>query len=320
MKIVVLDGYAANPNDLSWAPLEALGEVTVYDRTPAGLTAARIGDAEVAFTNKTAIDAAVIDACPNLKYIGVLATGYNNIDLAAARRRGIPVCNVPTYSTDDVAQMTFALLLDICFQAARHSEAVHAGRWAESPDFAFWDAPLIELAGLTMGVVGYGRIGQAVGRIASAMGMKVLCCSRHPSAPPPENGRYAALEEIYALSDVITLHCPLNDDSRGMINRDSIARMKDGVILLNTGRGALVVDQDLADALNSGKVYAAGLDVVSVEPIRSDNPLLTARNCLITPHIAWSPRAARERLLNVAVDNLAAWLRGETRNDVTNRG
>ena len=316
MKIVVLDGYAANPNDISWEPMRALGALTVYDRTPAALTAERIGDAGAVFTNKVVIDGSIMDACPNLRFIGELATGYNNIDVAAARERGIAVCNVPAYSTDSVAQMTFSLLLDICLHVARHSDAVHAGKWTACPDFCFWETPLIELAGKTMGIVGFGAIGHAVARIAVAMGMNVLCYSRRRPESVPEGCRYAELDELFAQSDVITLHCPLNDDSRGMINRESIARMKDGVILLNTGRGPLLVEQDLADALNSGKVYAAGMDVVSAEPIRADNPLLTAKNCVITPHIAWAPKAARERLMRISVENLAAWIQGRPQNNV----
>ena len=317
MKIVVLDGYAANPGDISWERLERLGEVTVYDRTPAMLVAERIGDAEAAFTNKVVVDEAVMAACPNLKYIGELATGYNNVDVEAARQRGIAVCNIPAYSTQSVAQLTFALLLDICNRAARHSDAVHAGKWTACPDFCFWETPLIELAGKTMGVVGFGRIGRAVARIAVAMGMDVLCYSRHPDPEAlPEGCRFAELDELFARSDVISLHCPLNDDSRGMINRQSLSRMKDGVILLNTGRGPLVVEQDLADALNSGKVYAAGVDVVSAEPIRADNPLLTAKNCVITPHIAWAPYEARLRLMDIAVSNLETWMKGAPVNNV----
>ena len=317
MRIVVLDGYAANPGDIGWDALKRCGEVTVYDRTAPEDVISRIGDAEVVFTNKVVVDEAVMAACPNIKYIGELATGYNNVDVAAAKRRGIAVCNIPAYSTDSVAQMTFALLLDICSRAAQHSAAVHAGKWAACPDFCFWETPLIELAGKTMGIVGFGRIGRAVARIAVAMGMSVLCYSRHPGGEPlPEGCRYADLDALFARSDIISLHCPLNDDSRGMINRESIARMKDGVILLNTGRGPLVAEQDLADALNAGKVYAAGVDVVSAEPIRPDNPLLTARNCLITPHIAWAPFEARQRLMDIAVGNLEAWMRGEPQNNV----
>ena len=316
MKIVVLDGHAANPGDISWEPLRRLGELTVYERTPADQVVERIGDAEAVLTNKCRIDGAVMAACPNMKYVGELATGYNNIDVEAARSRGVAVCNIPAYSTDDVVQMTFALLLDICLGAARHSAAVHAGKWSACPDFCFWEKPLIELSGKTMGVVGFGRIGRAVARVAVAMGMKVLAHSRRREGELPEGCRWAALDELLAESDVISLHCPLNEDSRGMINRDSIARMKDGVILLNTGRGPLVVERDLADALNAGKVYAAGVDVVSEEPIRADNPLLTARNCAITPHIAWAPTAARQRLMDIAVGNLAAWMDGRPVNDV----
>ncbi len=317
MKIVVLDGYAANPNDLSWDGLARLGTLTVHDRTPEAEIPARIGDAEVVFTNKAPISAATLAACPNVRFIGVLATGYNIVDIAACRARGIAVCNVPAYSTPDVAQMTFSLLFDICFHVARHSESVHAGEWTACPDFSYSVTPLIELAGRTMGIIGFGQIGQAVARIASALGMRVLCHSRHHTCTDmPANCRYATLDEILDCSDVITLHCPLNEGTRGLVNRDTIARMKDGVIIINTSRGPVVVEQDLADALNSGKVYAAGVDVVSAEPIAADNPLLTARNCVITPHIAWAPKAARERLMAVTVSNLEAWMQGKPVNNV----
>ena len=317
MKIIVLDGYAANPNDLSWQPIADLGELTVYDRTPPELAAARIGDAEAVLTNKVVIDDEVMAACPNLRYIGELATGYNNIDVAAARRRGICVCNIPAYSTDSVAQLTFALLLEICLHVGLHSDSVHAGDWTRCPDFAYWKTPLIELSGRTIGIIGFGRIGRAVGRIAAALGMKVLCYSRHvPSEPLPEGCRLSTLDGIFTQSDVISLHCPLNDDSRGLISRDAIARMKDGVIILNTGRGPLVDEQALADALNAGKVYAAGVDVVSSEPIAADNPLLTAKNCVITPHIGWAPFAARRRLMDIAADNLRAFVSGSPVNAV----
>lgn len=316
MRIVVLDGHAANPGDISWEPFRQFGELVVYERTPKEQLLQRIGDADAVLTNKARIDADVMAACPNLKYVGELATGYNNIDVDAARARGVVVTNIPAYSTADVVQMTFALLLDICLNAARHSAAVHAGKWASCPDFCFWETPLIELAGKTLGIVGFGQIGRAVARVAVAMGMNVLCYSRRQVGVAPEGCRWASLEDIFGQSDVISLHCPLNDDSRGMINRDSIAKMKDGVIILNTGRGPLVVEQDLADALNSGKVYAAGVDVVSEEPIRADNPLLTARNCVITPHIAWAPLAARQRLMDIAVGNFAAWVAGSPVNNV----
>jgi glycerate dehydrogenase len=311
LKIVVLDGYTTNPGDLSWDGIGELGMLTVYDRTDAPETALRIGDARAVFTNKVVIGADVMDACPEMKFIGVLATGYNVVDVAAAHERGITVCNIPAYSTPSVAQLTFSLLLDICFHAARHSDSVHAGKWAACPDFCYWETPLIELAGRTLGIIGYGRIGQAVSRIASAFGMNVLCNSRRRSCRElPANCRYADLEEIFKMSDVISLHCPLHEGTQGIICRENIAKMKDGVIILNTGRGPLVKEQDLADALNSGKVYAAGVDVVSAEPIRADNPLLTAKNCVITPHIAWAPEASRRRLMEVAADNLKAWIDG----------
>ena len=318
MKIIVLDGYAANPNDLSWDDLRALGELTVYDRTPADQVIERIGDAQAVYTNKVVIDAAVMDACPNMKFIGVLATGYNVVDVAAARQRGVTVCNIPAYSTDDVVQMTFALLLDICLNVAKHSASVHAGDWTRCPDFTYSLTPLIELSGKTLGIIGYGRIGQAVSRVASAFGMRVLCNSRHQTCTDlPANCRYATLEEIFAESDVLSLHCPLNESTKGIVNKDSIAKMKDGAILINTGRGPLIVEQDVADALNAGKLYGAGVDVVSVEPIAADNPLLTAKNCVITPHIAWAPKDARVRLMNIAVGNLAAWQKGDPVNVVS---
>ena len=317
MKIIVLDGYAANPNDLSWEGLARLGELTVYDRTPVAEIPARIGDAEVVFTNKAPITRQTLDACPNVKFIGVLATGYNIVDVDACREKGIALCNVPAYSTPDVVQMTFSLLFDICLNVAKHSASVHAGEWTACPDFSYSVTPLIELSGRTLGIIGYGQIGQAVSRVASALGMNILCHSRHETCKDlPANCRYATLDEILENSDVITLHCPLNEGTKGLINRDTIARMKDGVILINTSRGPVVVEQDLADALNSGKVYAAGVDVVSAEPIAADNPLLTARNCVITPHIAWAPKAARERLMAVTVSNLEAWLKGAPVNNV----
>lgn len=317
IKIVVLDGYTENPGDLSWDGLKQFGEVTVYDRTPKDQVIARIGGAQAIFSNKVVIDAQIMDACPRMKFVGLLSTGYNVVDIAAAKARGIVVCNIPAYSTPSVAQMTFSLMLDICFHAAQHSESVHAGHWSACPDFCYWETPLIELAGKTMGIIGYGRIGQAVSRIAAAFGMKTLCYSRHRTCQDmPDNCRYAELDEIFAKSDVISLHCPLSESMQGIVNRETIARMKDGVIILNTGRGPLVVEQDLADALNSGKVYAAGVDVVSEEPIRADNPLLSAKNCVITPHISWAPKASRERLMEIAVNNLAAWLKGTPVNNV----
>lgn len=319
MKIVVLDGYTENPGDLSWAGLEALGELEVYDRTPPGLVRERIGEAEVVYTNKVPLPREVIEDCPALRFIGVLATGYNVVDVGAARERGIPVCNVPTYGTAAVGQYAIAMLLEICHHAAHHSEAVHAGRWQEGPDWCFWDYPLIELDGKTMGIIGFGRIGRATGKIARAMGMRVLAYDGRPCEEGRAIGEYVPLDALLAESDVIALHCPLFPETRGIINRESIAKMKDGVILLNNSRGPLIVEEDLAAALDSGKVYAAGLDVVSDEPIRADNPLLAAKNCLITPHISWAPRESRQRLMDVAVENLRAFLAGSPVN-VVNAG
>lgn len=314
MKIVVLDGYTENPGDLSWDALAALGDLTVYDRT--SLTddreiIARIGDAEVVFTNKTPIRKAVIDACPQMKFISVLATGYNVVDYVYAREKGIPVTNIPTYGTAAVGQFAIAMLLEICHHVAHHSEAVHQGRWESCPDWCFWDYPLIELSGKTMGIIGFGRIGQQTGRIAKAMGMKILAFDHHPKDSGREIAEYVDLDTLLQSSDVIALHCPLFPETEGIINKDTIAKMKDGVILLNNSRGPLVVEQDLADALNSGKVYAAGLDVVSTEPIRGDNPLLKAKNCIITPHISWAPKESRQRIMDAAVENLKAYLAGD---------
>ncbi|MEA4928077.1 MAG: D-2-hydroxyacid dehydrogenase [Candidatus Limiplasma sp.] len=314
--IVILDGKTENPGDLSWSGLEALGSLTVYDRTPEDQIPARIGDHDIVITNKTPLTRATLDACPSVRYIGVLATGYNVVDVAAAREKGIPVSNVPTYGTEVVGQYAIALLLEICQHVQRHADAVAQGRWTRSEDFCFWDYPLIELAGKTMGVIGFGRIGQVTGRIAQALGMRVLAFDRHPKDSGRSIAQYVSLDEMYARSDVISLHCPLLPENTGMINRTSIAAMKDGVILLNNSRGPLIVEQDLADALNSGKVYAAGLDVVSTEPIRDDNPLLRAKNCLITPHISWAAQESRKRLLDIAVDNLAQYLRGTPVNVV----
>ena len=316
MKIVILDGYTENPGDLSWSGLEALGELTVYDRTPPEQVADRIGDAEIVILNKTPLSREMLDRCPNVRYIGVLATGYNIVDVQAAKERGIPVCNIPTYGTDAVGQFAIAMLLEICHHVAHHDAAVHEGRWESCPDWCFWDYPLIELAGKTMGIIGFGRIGRTTGRIARALGMQVVACDSIETDEGREIGRYLPLEELFACSDVIALHCPLFPETQGIINRDTIAKMKDGVILLNNSRGPLIVEQDLADALNSGKVYAAGLDVVSTEPIRGDNPLLKAKNCLITPHISWAPKESRQRLMGIAVESLRAFLDGNPINVV----
>lgn len=319
MKIVVLDGYTENPGDLSWGALEALGELTVYDRTSLTDEAeiiSRIGDAEAVYTNKTPITRHIIDACPNMGFIGVLATGYNVVDYVYAREKNIPVCNIPTYGTAAVGQFAIAMLLEICHHVAHHSEAVHQGRWESNADWCFWDYPLIELADKTMGIIGFGRIGQQTGRIAKAMGMNILAYDSFQSDSGREIGTYVDLDTLLAQSDVIALHCPLFPETQGIINKETIAKMKDGVILLNNSRGPLIVEQDLADALYSGKVYAAGLDVVSTEPIRGDNPLLQAKNCIITPHISWAPKESRQRIMDCAVSNLQAYQNGAPVNVV----
>ena len=315
MKIVILDAYAANPGDLSWDEFAALGELTVYDRTAQEDAAARIGDAEVVFINKVRLTDEIFAACPNLKLVSILATGYNIVDLAAAKRRGITVCNVPGYSTRAVVQMTFALLLEICQQVGLHSGAVHTGRWQTCPDFCFWDRPLIELDGKTMGIVGYGAIGSAVGTVAQALGMKLLVTARHEK-PVPEGARFVSLPELLAQSDVVSLHCPQTAENARRIDAGALAQMKDGAILINTARGGLLDEQAVADALRSGKLLAAGMDVVSAEPIRADNPLLTAPNCFLTPHIAWAPLETRRRLQAISAENLRAFLAGKPQNVV----
>ena len=311
MKIVILDGYVENPGDLSWDGLAALGELTVYERTAPEDVIARIGDAPIVLTNKTVLTREIFDACPAIRYVGVLATGYNVVDIAAAKEKGIVVTNVPAYSTQAVAQFTMALLLEICHHVGRHSDAVHAGKWSSCPDFAFWDYPLMELAGKTFGIIGYGRIGQATAKVAQALGMNVIAYSRHGQGDP-----YVPLDELYARSDVISLHCPLTAENTGMINAQTIAKMKDGVILLNTARGALINEADLRAALLSGKVYAAAADVAAVEPIPADSPLLGLPNMIITPHIAWAATEARQRLLSVAIDNVRQYLAGNAQNNV----
>ena len=318
MHIVILDGYTENPGDLSWDALRAFGTLTVYDRTPyeTGEIVRRIGDAEIVITNKVPLGREVLDACPSIRFIAVLATGYNVVDVGYAREKGIPVSNVPTYGTAAVAQYAIALLLEITSRVAHHSEAVHAGRWESAQDWTFWDYPLIELAGKTMGIVGFGRIGQTTGRIARALGMTVLAAGSRETEAGRAIAEYVDLDTLYARSDVIALHCPLFPETAGMINKESIAKMKDGVILINNSRGGLIVEQDLADALNAGKVLAAGVDVVSTEPIRADNPLLTAKNCFITPHISWAPREARQRILDCTAQNLRGFLEGKPVNVV----
>jgi glycerate dehydrogenase len=319
MKIVVLDGYTENPGDLSWEPLKALGELTVYDRTPVHDNEEilkRIGGAEVVFTNKTPLKKEVLAKCPGLKFISVLATGYNVVDIAYAKEKGIPVSNIPTYGTDSVGQFAIALLLEICHHIGHHDQAVHEGKWEHNADWCFWDYPLIELAGKTMGIIGFGRIGQRTGVLAKALKMEVLAFDAHPNEAGREIAAYVDLDTLLAKSDVIALHCPLFPDTEGIINKNSIAKMKDGVIILNNSRGPLIVEADLAEALNSGKVAAAGVDVVSTEPIKGDNPLLKAKNCLITPHMSWAPKESRQRIMDMSVENVKAYLAGKPVNVV----
>ncbi|NLI60085.1 MAG: D-2-hydroxyacid dehydrogenase [Clostridiales bacterium] len=317
MKIVVLDGYTLNPGDLSWDGLRELGELTVYDRTPVDKVIERIEDADIIFTNKTPLSRETFEKAANIKWVGVLATGYDVVDVKAAKEKGIPVANIPTYGTTSVAQMVFALLLEICHHVWEHSQAVKAGEWTNNDDWCFWNYPLIELAGKTMGIIGYGRIGQATGKIAQALGMNVLAYDQYQNKElESDTMQYVPLDELLNKSHVISLHCPLFDSTRGIINKDTINKMKDGVIIINTSRGPLVVEEDLAEALNRGKVYAAAVDVVSAEPIKADNPLLKAKNCIITPHIAWATKEARERLMDIAVGNLKAFLENKPINIV----
>lgn len=316
-KIVVLDGYTLNPGDLSWSELEKIGETTVYDRTNPGDIITRIGDADIVLTNKTVLTEEIIKACPNMRYIGCLSTGYNVVDLKTTDALGIVVTNIPAYGTEAVAQHTMALLLEIASRVGIHADAVKAGQWTTCPDFCFWNAPLFELSGKTMGIIGYGAIGQAVGKKAEAFGMEVLAYSPvMTKEQETEHCHMASIEEIYAKSDVIALHCPLTADNAQMINKAAIEKMKDGVVILNTSRGGLIQEEDLKEALNCGKVAAAGLDVVSTEPIHEDNPLFEAKNVWITPHIAWAPLEARNRLMGMAIDNVRAFLAGTPTNQV----
>ncbi len=317
MKIVVLDGYTLNPGDLAWDRIKANGDLTVYNRTPAEQIVERAHGAEIIFTNKTPLTAEVLRNLPGLKYIGVLATGYNVVNTEAAKELGITVTNIPTYGTAAVAQFTLALLLEMCHHVGAHSEEVKHGAWVNSPDFCFWNYPLIELASKTMGIIGFGRIGRAVAEIVQALGMKVLVYdSFKDSSLEKATLKYAELDELLADADIISLHCPLFENNKGMINRQTIAKMKDGVMIINTSRGPLIVEEDLAVALNSGKVAGAALDVLAIEPPKSDNPLLSAKNCIITPHIAWAPKESRARLINIAADNLEQFLAGNSVNVV----
>lgn len=311
MKIVVLDGEILNPGDISWDGFRELGDLKVYDKVSFDLKDREriieaIGDAEIIIINKTPIDKTIMDALPQLKYIGVLATGYNVIDIDEASKKGIVVTNTPAYGTDAVAQMVFALLLEITNHVAHHNEEVHRGRWKKENEWCFWDMPLMELKGKTMGIIGYGRIGQKVAEIGKAFGMNILKTS----------SRDGKMDEVLANSDIVSLNCPLTEETAGMINKESISKMKDGVIIINTARGGLIVEEDLRDALNSGKILGAGVDTVSVEPIEDDNPLLSAINMIITPHIAWAPVETRARLMDIAVNNLKSYLKGEVINKV----
>jgi glycerate dehydrogenase len=318
MKLVILDAYTTNPGDLTWDELRALADCDICDRTPPDQVLPRARDAELMLTNKTIVDREVIAKLPRLRYIGVLATGYNVVDVQAARERGIPVCNVPEYGTPNVAQATFALLLELTNRVGHHAQTVRNGRWCECPDFCYWDYPQIELAGLTMGIVGLGRIGQAVARIAGAFGMQVLAFDRFPPGATPDGVRLTDLDTMFRSSDVVSLHCPLTADNRELINAARLALMKPTAYLVNTARGGLINDADLAQALNERRLAGAGLDVLSVEPPLRDNPLLAAKNCLVTPHVAWATRAARARLIRTTVENVRAFLAGQPIN-VVNR-
>lgn len=319
MKIVILDAYTTNPGDLSWERFKEFGELTVYDRgikNDLQESIDRIQDADVVLTNKVPIKEELLEACPNIKYIGTLSTGYNIIDLDACRTRGIPVCNVPSYSTSAVAQFTMALLLEVCHHVGEHNNIVHSGGWERSVDFCFWNYPLIELSSKTIGIIGFGKIGQEVAKLAAAFGMKVLAYSRTEYQEGRKLAEYVDLDTLLASSDIVSLHCPLFPETRGIINNEKIAKMKDGAILLNTSRGPLIVEEDVANALNSDKLYFYATDVASREPIRSDNPLLKAKNCIITPHIAWAAKETRERLVGIVYENLKAYTEGKVQNNV----
>lgn len=312
--IVVLDGYTLNPGDLDWKPLHALGNVTIYDRTKESEVASRAIDADIILTNKAIVSAATISQLPKLEYIGVIATGYNVVDVKAATARQIKVTNVPAYGTAAVAQFTFALILELCNHVGLHADSVRAGEWSRNPDFSYWKAPLHELEGKVLGIVGLGQIGQAVARIALAFGMRVIAHHKYPERDKMEGVTFVTLEHCFAASDIVSLHCPLNEQNRGFVNRALLNTMKPDALLINTSRGALVNEQDLADALNNERIAGAGLDVLAIEPPGSDHPLMRARHCLITPHIAWAAREARERLLNTVIENLRSFLSGRPKN------
>lgn len=317
IRIVVLDGYTLNPGDLSWGGLEALGKCEIHDRTPADKLLERSKDAEIILTNKTVLDRKIISALPKLKYIGVLATGYNVVELTAAKERGIAVTNIPAYGTRSVAQMTFALILELSQHVGHHSETVRDGRWSKSKDFCYWDFPLIELEGLTIGFVGFGRIGQAAAEIAKGFGMKILAYDNFVKESPVSDVKMTDMDTLFRNSDIISLHCPLTSENKGFINKQRLEMMKRSAFLINTSRGPLINEQDLADALNSERIAGAGLDVLSIEPPPPENPLLKAKNCVVTPHIAWATRSARERLMGIALDNVRAFIGGKPVNVVS---
>ena len=316
MNTVVLDGLTLNPGDLSWADLEAFGPCVIFDRTPVEKVVERAAQAEIVLTNKTIVKREQIERLPRLRYLGVLATGFNIVDPVAARERGIPVANVPAYGTRSVAQMTFALLLELALHVGHHAQTVRQGRWTASPDFCYWDFPLVGLDGLTFGLVGFGRIGRAVAELAHAFGMRVLAHSRSQPSDAPEYVSFVDVDQLFRDSDVVSLHCPLTPETQHMVNRQRLELMKPSAFLLNTSRGPLVDEEALAAALNSGRIAGAGLDVLSVEPPPATNPLPGAKNCIITPHIAWASRAARERLMRIAIENVKAFLGGKPQNVV----
>ena len=316
MKIVVLEGNAVNPGDLSWDCLKEFGQVTIYSRTAYKDAATRIADAEIVLINKVPVTAELLDKCPSVRLICVLATGYNVVDCEAAKKRGVIVCNVPAYGTNAVAQFTFSLLLELCNQVGHHNRLVHDGVWTSCPDFCFWDTPQMELAGKTLGIIGFGQIGRAVGKIANAFGIKVLAYSRTRHAEGEQIAQYVDLDTLLSQSDIISLHCPLTPETQGIINAKTIAKMKDGAIVLNTARGPLIDEAALTSALKSGKLRGAAIDVVSAEPIHADNPLLSAPSCIITPHMAWAPLEARQRIIDITIQSIRAYLAGTPVNAV----
>lgn len=317
MKIVILDGYTLNPGDLSWDELKKLGDVVIHDRTPADKVVERAKDAEIVFTNKTPIGEEALNQLSSLKYIGVLATGYNIVNTEVAKAKGIIVANVPGYGTTSVVQLTFALLLELCLHVQRHSDSVMEGKWAKSADWCYWDYPLVELSGKTIGIIGFGRIGQQVGDVATAFGMNIIGNSRNwTDQSQRPTFRWAEIPELLVQSDVVSIHCPLFLETKGLINKESLRSMKRSAFLLNTSRGPIIVDEDLADALNNDVIAGAGIDVLSAEPPSKENPLFSAKNCIITPHIAWATKESRSRLMNITVNNLSAFQQGNPVNVV----